>query len=207
METILVVDDDQVYLDLLKLNLESYGYRVITAGSGTEAWSRAEHDAVDLIVLDVGLPIEDGHTFARRLRADERLAPIPVVYFSGLSGADERAKALETGADDFISKPCNPVDLVVRLRGHLKRRAWQKRMDESLARIQEVERSRDELLSTLVHEIGGLIAGVQAQLQQGDPGRAEKLVGDIAGIVESVRGRHGWRQDSVKNGVDALANG
>jgi DNA-binding response OmpR family regulator len=197
METILVVDDDQVYLDLLKLNLESYGYRVVTAGSGTEAWSRIERDLVDLIVLDVGLPLEDGHAFARRLRAEARLSSIPVVYFSGLSGADERAKALETGADDFISKPCNPVDLVVRLRGHLKRRAWQKRLDESLARIQAVEQNRDELLSTIVHEIGGLASAVEAELRQGDAERAAKFAGDIVRVVEGVRARHGWRRETV----------
>src|SRR3954462_7452778 len=106
METILVVDDDQVYLDLLKLNLESYGFRVLIAGSASEAWNKCAREAPDLVVLDVGMPIEDGHEFAKRLRADSRYSAIPVVYFSGLAGADERHKAFDSGADDFITKPC-----------------------------------------------------------------------------------------------------
>jgi DNA-binding response OmpR family regulator len=206
VETILIVDDDQVYLDLLKLNLESFGFRVVTGGSAGEAWTRLDRDRVDLVVLDANMPGEDGNALTRRLRADTRLSPIPIVFLSGYAGPGEQARAFESGADDFIAKPCGPNDLVTRVRSHLRRRAWQRRIDDGLARIQEVERSRDELLSIVVNEVGGLISTIDAELREalepgrlagegvGDVARAREYARSLAQIVEDVRARFGWRQ-------------
>jgi DNA-binding response OmpR family regulator len=139
------------------------------------------------------MPVEDGHSFAERLRADQRLAPIPVIFLSGFAGPGEQAKAFEKGADDFLAKPCSPSDLVTRVRSHLRRRQWQRRIDEGLARIQDVERARDELLSVLVHEVGGLVTAIEAELKQGDVARANQYLRSLGEIVEGVRARFGWR--------------
>ena len=140
------------------------------------------------------------------MRADVRLSPIPVIFLSGFAGPGEQARAFECGADDFLAKPCSPSDLVTRVRSHLKRRAWQRRIDEGLARIQDVERARDELLSVVVHELGGLISTVEAELREAlEPGRlagegaadvsrALQYTRNITEIVSSVRSRYGWRR-------------
>lgn len=206
METILVVDDDQIYLDSLKINLESYGYRVLTAGSAGEAWLKLERDPVDLVVLDARMPVEDGYSLGRRLRAHGRLAPIPMIFLTGHAGPFERLKAFDSGADDFIAKPVNAGDLAQRIRSHLKRRAWQKRIDDGLARIQDVERTRDELLELVIHELGGMVEAIEAELRQtidsgtlkGEPGesvaRAAQYARDVSQIIDGVRARHGWRR-------------
>ena len=206
MDTILVVDDDQVYLDALKLGLESFGYRAVVAGSANEAWLKLENERVDLVILDLAMPLEDGACLAQRLRADRRHAPLPLVFLSGYDTPAEKARAIDSGADDFLSKPVSTGDLVARLRGHLKRRAWQRRLDEGLARIQEVERTRDELLSLLVHEVGGMVSGIEASLRHAlapgrlnGPGldeadRARALTEDLAKLIEEMRAKNGWRQ-------------
>jgi DNA-binding response OmpR family regulator len=204
--SILIVDDDQVYLDLLKLQLESYGFRVITAGSALEGWSKLEREPIELVVLDIDMPGEDGHAFARKLRANTRLSPLPVVFLTGLPAPGERAKAFSSGADDFLAKPCNVAELVTCVKAHLKRSAWQRRIDEGLARIQDVERTRDELLALMVHEVGGLVEVVQAELRQAmEPGRvtgpgsediqrALVYANGITQLVNEVRLRYGWRR-------------
>jgi len=204
-ETILVVDDDQVYLDALKLGLESFGYRVLTAGSSAEAWLRLEGATVDLVILDAAMPSEDGPALALRLRADRRHAAIPLVFLSGYDSPSDKARALDAGADDFLAKPVSTGDLVTRLRGHLKRRAWQRRLDEGLVRIQEVERTRDELLALLVHEVGGVVEGIEAAMKRAlEPGRLEgpglaeaeqarALAAELTHMIHDVRARHGWR--------------
>jgi DNA-binding response OmpR family regulator len=206
VESILVIDDDQVYLDALKLGLESFGYHVHVAGSADEAWGKLEREHIDLVILDAAMPGEDGPSFAARLRADRRHSPIPLVFLSGFDTPADKARALDSGADDFVAKPVATGDLVARLRGHLKRRAWQRRLDEGLARIQEVERVRDELVALIVHEVGGMVAAVDAELQHAlAPGRlsgdgavevqrARALLGDLARLIDDVRARNGWRQ-------------
>ncbi len=210
METILVVDDDQVYLDLLKLNLEGYGYRVLTAGSAKEAWGKLEREPVDLAVLDARMPEEDGFSLGRRMRAHAQFAPLPMIFLTAHAGPAERLNAFDSGADDFLAKPCNAGDLAQVIRAHLKRRAWQRRIDEGLARIQDMERTRDELLELVIHELGGMVDAIEAELGQaleGKPASGEGVDGvvraaqyarDVSQIIDGVRARHGWRRIAAK---------
>jgi DNA-binding response OmpR family regulator len=205
VETILVIDDSQIYLDQLKISLESYGYRILTAGSGNEGWLKLEAERVDLVILDAAMPGEDGHSFARRVRDDARLSPVPLIFLTGFTSAADRAKAFECGGDDFLAKPCSVGELVPRIRYHLKRRAWQRRLDEGLARIQDVERSRDELLALLVHDVRGIVNATEAVLRRAlEPGRlsgpgleevrrALRYIRDAEEIVQGVHAHHQWR--------------
>ena len=118
MKTILVVDDEPKIVQLAREYLEHAGYRVVSASDGTEALTRARTDAPDLIVLDLGLPVLDGLDVARALRRDSR---VPIVILSGRSDESDKLVGLELGADDYVTKPFSPKELVARVRAVLRR--------------------------------------------------------------------------------------
>jgi two-component system, OmpR family, alkaline phosphatase synthesis response regulator PhoP len=118
MKTILVVDDEPKIVQLARDYLEHAGYAVVSASDGTEALSRARADAPDLIVLDLGLPKLDGLDVARALRRDSN---VPIVILSGRSDESDKLVGLELGADDYVTKPFSPKELVARVRAVLRR--------------------------------------------------------------------------------------
>ena len=118
MKTILVVDDEPKIVQLARDYLEHAGYTVVSASDGTEALTRARTDAPDLIVLDLGLPKLDGLAVARALRRDSN---VPIVILSGRSDESDKLVGLELGADDYVTKPFSPKELVARVRAVLRR--------------------------------------------------------------------------------------
>ena len=134
---ILVVDDDQGIRELVGDYLEQNGFRVTTASDGRQARTvLAGRQPVDLIVLDLMLPGEDGLSIFRRLRAETH-PPIPVLMLTARSDDVDRIIGLELGADDYLTKPFVPRELVARIRAVLRRVHMLPRstMDESAVRI------------------------------------------------------------------------
>ncbi|HAI21124.1 MAG TPA: DNA-binding response regulator [Clostridiales bacterium UBA8153] len=115
---ILVVEDEGKIRELLKAYLEGHGYQVHTAGSGAEALSRIAGDRPDLVLLDVMLPGMDGLDVCRRLRQTSR---VPVIFLSARTEEIDRLLGLELGADDYITKPFSPREVVARVRAVLRR--------------------------------------------------------------------------------------
>ena len=118
-ETIMVVDDDTDILDLARLVLEGGGYRVIQAPSGADALRTLARERPDLILLDINMPGMDGWQVLRLLKVDERTSAIPVALFSIKSQVRDRVSGLQGGACDYIAKPFECDDLLVRVRGIL----------------------------------------------------------------------------------------
>jgi len=118
MKTILVVDDEPKIVELARDYLEHAGFAVVSALDGSEALTRARTDAPDLIVLDLGLPKLDGLDVARALRRDSN---VPIVILSGRSDETDKLVGLELGADDYVTKPFSPKELVARVRAVLRR--------------------------------------------------------------------------------------
>ena len=115
---ILMVDDDPGIRDVVSDFLGRHGYRVVTAGDSQEMERELERGPVDLIVLDVMLPGEDGLAICRRLA----VAPAPPIIMLSAMGEDtDRIVGLELGADDYLAKPCNPRELLARVRAVLRR--------------------------------------------------------------------------------------
>jgi len=104
-EHLLVVDDDEGIRELLQEYLEHNGYRVSAVDSGEGMWKVLEKDHVDLIILDLMLPGEDGLTLCRQLRTG---SSIPVIMLTALGDETDRIVGLEMGADDYLPKPFNP---------------------------------------------------------------------------------------------------
>jgi CheY-like chemotaxis protein len=109
---VLVVDDDPNIVHLVKINLESEGYEVETASDGTVALDCIARNQPDAIVCDLMMPVTDGYTVLRTLRTDPATAKIPFVVLSAKVLPSEIQRALEMGADRYITKPFDPEDLL-----------------------------------------------------------------------------------------------
>ena len=117
---LLVVDDNPVNRQFLEDELTDEGYLVSTAEDGEDALQKVATESPDLILLDVMMPKLDGYETCRRLKSDSRTILIPVVMVTALTATHERIKGIEAGADDFLSKPYNRLELLTRVRSLLK---------------------------------------------------------------------------------------
>ena len=142
---ILVVDDNASNRDLLFRRLSNDGHQVSRAESGRRALDILEVDDFDLILLDLLMPDLNGFQVLERLKADERLHDIPVIMISGLQETDSVIRCIEAGAEDYLTKPFNPVLLRARISACLERKRWRDRERRYVERI-ELERQRHENL-------------------------------------------------------------
>jgi len=120
---ILVIDDEPDLLELVRVGLTQAGYIVETASTGNEALAALRRAPPDLILLDVMLPDLSGTELCSRIRADQRLAAVPIIMLTAKSKEIDRVVGLEVGADDYVTKPFSPRELALRVRAVLRRRA------------------------------------------------------------------------------------
>ena len=117
--SLLVVDDDLVTQARLNAYFSQEGYRVLLAGDGETFWQQLEHAAVDLVLLDINLPGQDGLSLARELRA--RDPAIGIILLTSRNDDIDKIVGLEVGADDYVTKPFNPRELLARVKSLLRR--------------------------------------------------------------------------------------
>lgn len=117
-KTILVVDDEPRYVRLVQINLETEGYRVLTASNGQEAVEIVASDQPDLLLLDVMMPIMDGFTATERIR---EFSTVPIIIVTAKGEERDRVRGLDLGADDYIVKPFSAQELLARVRAVLRR--------------------------------------------------------------------------------------
>lgn len=190
---VLVVDDDRRLRDLLARFLAQNGYRVTTAASAAEARAKSESLVFDALVLDVMMPGENGFDFARRVRAGSQ---VPILMLTARADPSDRVKGLEIGADDYLPKPFETRELILRLGNILKRAVPQERVEPEVApetirfgpfafrldrgelkreaeiiRITERER---EILTILGHRTGSNVA--REELAGGGGGANERTI-------------------------------
>jgi CheY-like chemotaxis protein len=166
---LLVVDDNGQNRDLLSRQLARQGYIVLTASNGAEALEVLETKTVDLILLDVIMPVMDGVETLRRLKSNEALEEIPVLMLSSLDEVDGALRCVEMGAEDFLSKPVKPAVLEARISANL-----------DLYRMRERERlyqERAEADQGLIEELllAAFPESVAARVQNGDAGLADAV--------------------------------
>ena len=119
--SILVVDDNEMNRDLLTRRLERQGYQVTTAVDGQEALDVLSRQESSLVLLDIMLPVINGYQVLEQMKADQKSRHIPVIITTALDEADGKAKCIELGADDYLTKPFNPVTLKSRISDCLAR--------------------------------------------------------------------------------------
>jgi DNA-binding response OmpR family regulator len=132
---ILVVDDDKKIVELVTLYLTKDGYHVLAAYDGRQAIELARRKQPDLIVLDLMLPQVDGMDVCRILRAESQ---VPIIVLTGRSTDDDKLQGLDLGADDYVTKPFNPRELLARIRAVLRRTAGKQEPGPSEIRFGEI---------------------------------------------------------------------
>lgn len=141
---ILVVDDEPEAVELVEFNLEQAGFAVITAADGAEALNKAKTNSPNLIVLDLMLPEISGLEVCKMLRRDPAVAGVPIIMLTAKAAEIDRVLGLELGADDYITKPFSPRELVLRIKKLLQR-------TQAEPREQDVLRFGDLLIDSPRH--------------------------------------------------------
>lgn len=139
--TVLLVDDNREIVELLRLFLLKEGIRVVEAYHGAEAWRCLQREKIDLAVLDIMMPEMDGVQLLRLLRTEYKL---PVILLSAKNEDDDKIMGLQMGADDFISKPFNPLEVVARIQAMMRRS-----YDFSASAMSEVDQTEDTVFGEL----------------------------------------------------------
>lgn len=121
--TILVVEDEHAIQELISVNLNFMGYKVLRAYNAEQAQQLIDAELPDLILLDWMLPTVSGLNVARTLRQNERTKHVPIIMLTAKSTEEDKVAGLESGADDYITKPFSPKELVARIRAVLRRRS------------------------------------------------------------------------------------
>lgn len=216
--TILVVEDEQDIRELLDFNLRQAGYRVITARDGLEGLRQAQEQHPDILVLDLLLPGLDGKEVCRRLKQGQATRAIPVLMLTALASETDRVIGFEIGADDYLTKPFSPRELVLRVQAILRRVSEPETKEEriSLGRLVidpqrhevEVDGQAVELTATefrllrhlaqqagrvqtreaLLEQVWGYAYDGYARTVDTHVRRLRSKLGDLGDLVETVRG-------------------
>ncbi len=175
---VLVVDDDAGNRDVLSRRLTWQGHSVTTASSGSDALLQMRKTAFDLVLLDIMMPDMDGYEVLGHIKADERLLHIPVIMISALNELQSVVRCIEAGAEDYLSKPFNPILLKARIDSCLEKKRFRDRetalyeqLQTNYQRLQEVEKLRDDMRNMIVHDLRtpltAMIVGVEMLEQHG----------------------------------------
>ena len=172
--TILIVDDDPDIREILGGTMQGEGYRLVFAGNGLIALQKAAEYHPDLILLDVMMPVMDGYETCRRLRADPALSEIPILIITAFSDQVSRLKGIEAGADDFIAKPFDRIEIRARVKTITRLNRYRRLMTERARFVWAVEQSSDGYLN--VDESGHILyANPKARLMFNLPPDSEAL--------------------------------
>ena len=155
---VLIVDDQPLTRELMTLVIHAQGHKTLVATNGEEALAIAASRPLDLVILDVVMPGMDGFEVARRLRAEERTLNVPIIIVSMLEDKESRINGLAAGADDFLTRPVDRVELKVRVQNLLRLKRFQDELAGQNAvlerrvelRTAELERSNRETIHTLI---------------------------------------------------------
>jgi len=132
--TVLVVDDEEPILELLRFNLEKEGYGVFLAKDGQEALDCVEKEQPDLVVLDLMLPGMDGLEVCRRIRLIPKYQQLPIIMLTAKGEVIDKVLGLELGADDYMTKPFSPRELLARIKARLRRMNLSEEADSQVVR-------------------------------------------------------------------------
>jgi class 3 adenylate cyclase/CheY-like chemotaxis protein len=150
---ILVVDDTPQNIKVLDAILSPRGYMVVSATSGVEALQKVQTDTPDLILLDILMPGMSGYEVAQRLRANPATRFLPIVMVTALGAQEEKVKAIEAGADDFLTKPVNQLELLARVKSLLRIKVYHDTIQAQAEQLAEWNRTLEERVQHQVQEL------------------------------------------------------
>ncbi len=168
---ILLVDDEPVNLKILSAMLAPEGYEISQAASGPEALSMVKDILPDIVLLDVMMPEMDGFQVCQKLKEDEQTRIIPIVMVTALQEKIHRQQAMEAGADDFISKPVDRIELIIRVKSLLRIKKYQDELlknysilKEKNRQLREAERVKEGLTHMIIHDLRGPLTSISMNI-------------------------------------------
>lgn len=161
---ILVVDDDRIIVEILSQSLSLAGYQVATAADGQEGLTLARELKPDLILLDVMMPKLDGYSVCSQLKQDPETQLIPIIILTALTDRDDKLKALEVGADEFIRKPPDRQELLIRIKSLLRTKKLYMQVQSSREGLREIEQTKHDLTHMIVHDMRGPLSSIISSL-------------------------------------------
>jgi len=169
---ILVADDDPRNVRLMESILKASGYPVIRAYDGQEALDKIASERPDLVLLDVMMPRMTGLEVCQKVRTQYETRLLPVIMVTALNALEEKVQALEMGADDFLSKPINKVELLAKLRSMLRVKSLHDEVESTRRELEEknldlvrMEEFKENLMRMVVHDLKNPLAGIMGNLQ------------------------------------------
>ena len=150
---ILIVDDTVTNVLLLQVILKNAKYNTISAASGQEALDKVESDTPDLILLDIMMPGMNGFEVAQILKSSETNKEIPIIFLTALNTSQDIVKGFKTGANDYISKPFNKEELLIRVNHQISLVAAKRAIDRQNEELRSTIMNRDRLYSVIAHDL------------------------------------------------------
>jgi len=198
---VLVVDDEEKNRRIIKDLLEATGHRVLEAEDGEQALRIVAQSPPDVVLLDIMMPGIDGFEVCRRLKKNPQTAPIPVLIVTALSERSDRLRGMEEGANDFILKPIDTRDVILRVRNAVYSKHLHDRVQENYEQLRELESLRDNLTHMIVHymrqPITVIIGYLQVLLM-----KSEQITGKLKVIVDRAAAAANTLNEMVSSLLD-----
>jgi two-component system, sensor histidine kinase and response regulator len=178
-DLLLIVDDNMLNLQLTAGILKEEGYLISLAQDGQAALSQLGHMLPDLILLDIMMPGIDGLEVCRRLKNDVRLREIPVIFLTAKKETEDLAEGFNVGGVDYITKPFNREELIIRVKNHLE-------LSKSRKKIVEMNRTRDKLYSVIAHDIRSPFSNIVLTLSTLSGGYLDPVSKEFMEIIKNL---------------------
>ena len=209
---ILIVDDVPTNLDVICQTLSDAGFDVAIATSGKRALQQIERERPDLILLDIMMPGMDGFETCQHLKANPLTADIPVIFMTALADAESKVKALELGAVDYITKPFQEVEVLARVRTHLKLYRLTQNLEQQIQqKTVELQSSQLQLIqSEKMSALGNLIAGVAHEINnptnflKGNLEPARNYVQDLLNFIDLLLAKCPKNDETIQEEMEEI---
>ncbi|OGR64589.1 MAG: hypothetical protein A2X31_08460 [Elusimicrobia bacterium GWB2_63_22] len=165
---ILCVDDEDFNLDLLEALLKPHGYETLTALNGREALAVLAAKPVDLVLLDINMPVMNGHELCKLLKADPQLSHIPVIMITSLDSKENKMKGMESGAEEFLSKPYDQTELLLRIGNMLRTAEFEGAFDYLILALARAAEANDIDTGNHILRVAEYAALVSRELGQSE---------------------------------------
>jgi len=190
---ILIVEDNQENIDLLYYFLSPQGYELTAVMDGQEAIKAVESEKPDLILLDIMLPKLDGFAVCERLKKNNETKSIPIIMLTALKDLKDKIKSLEVGADDFISKPFENVELLARVKSLLRLKEYHDEIEKKNVELEKKNQSlmkmdgfKEDLINLIVHDMKNPLFVIQGNLQMMSMGMGKNALDYLKKYISRI---------------------
>jgi two-component system, sensor histidine kinase and response regulator len=197
---VLIVDDLPANVRLLSGILKVAGFSVVGVHNGSEALARMENENFDVVLLDVMMPDLDGFEVCHRIKNHEKRAFLPVVMVTALQATSDRVRAIEAGADDFLTKPVDEVEVVARLKSLVRAKRQHDSLENAYRELHRAEAMRDDLIAMVIHDLRTPLTSILVSLDMLNSGVLGEMTEAQRKVLEISR-RGG---DQLLNHVNQL---